>query len=77
MRRLGIATTVSVTTLVAALALATSACDQLNRPMSTSSSSSSSSSGGSSVSGSDGGALTDEGGTLTPTISPQPGDIQL
>jgi hypothetical protein len=72
---LRIVTTVSVVMLAALFAMITSACDQLNRPMSTSSSSSSSSSGGASATGGDAGD--NEAGPPAPAISAQPGDIQL
>ncbi|MBX3221662.1 MAG: hypothetical protein KF795_14165 [Labilithrix sp.] len=74
MRPLSIAAMVSAA-LLTTLALATAACDQLNRPFG--SPSSSSSSGSSSAAGADGGDEADDSGTVAPAITAQPGDIQL
>ena len=76
MRPLSISAKVSLAIFATSLALMTTACDQLNRPMSTSSSSSSSSSGGASATGGDAGDG-NEGGSSAPAITAQPGDIQL
>ena len=77
MRPFPFAVTVSVVALAIPLVLATG-CDQLNKPFHTTSSSSSSSSGSSRTT-TDGGDGSDEAGTLAPapTITAQPGDIQL
>lgn len=65
---------VSCATLLLALTLG--ACDQLNKPIGHPSGSSSS--GGSSTTSADGGELAAEGGASpAPTITAQPGDIQL
>jgi len=78
MRPLPFSPLVSVAAL-AALGFLGAGCDQLNKPFNTSSSSSSSSSGSSNASHADGGDAESDGGTLAPlpTITAQPGDIQL
>ena len=77
MRRLTLAAVVSSAVAATFFALAMTGCDQLNKPIGSPSSSSSSSSGGASTRG-DGGDLSDEGGASpAPTITAQPGDIQL
>ncbi|OJY25321.1 MAG: hypothetical protein BGO98_04175 [Myxococcales bacterium 68-20] len=75
MRPLSISAKVSLAIFATSLALMTTACDQLNRPLGKPSSSSSSS--GSSAAGTDGGDGSNEGGSPAPTITAQPGDIQL
>lgn len=72
MRSLPLAAMVSVVVLTA-LALATAACDQLNRPFGSPSSSSSSGS----TASVDAGDEDDDGGAPAPTITAEPGDIQL
>ena len=76
MRPLSFAALVSVAALATPFLL-TTGCDQLNKPLSTSSSSSSS--GGRSATSADGGddLAAHEGGAPAPTITAQPGDIQL
>lgn len=78
MRPLSISAKVSLAIFATSLALMTTACDQLNRPLGKpSSSSSSSGSSGSSGASTDGGDGANEGATPAPTITAQPGDIQL
>ena len=76
MRPLSISAKVSLAIVATSVALMTTACDQLNRPLGKPSSSSSSSSGSSATS-TDGGDGSNEGGAPAPAITAQPGDIQL
>ena len=77
MRPLSFAALVSFAAVATPFVL-TTGCDQLNKPLSTSSSSSSSG-GRSATTSADGGddSLGGEGGAPAPTITAQPGDIQL
>ncbi|MBX3198860.1 MAG: hypothetical protein KF850_31730 [Labilithrix sp.] len=72
MRSPPLAALVSVVALTA-LALATAACDQLNRPFGSPSSSSSSGSTASADAGDD----SDDASVVAPAITAEPGDIQL
>jgi hypothetical protein len=66
---------VSCATLATLSALTLAACDQLNKPIGHPSGSSSS---GSATTSADGGELSGEGGAApAPSITAQPGDIQL